>query len=115
MPFVMRDSSGAVVALVRDGGTDAGEEMSLDHPDVLEFLDDDRLSAFARGNWLHNDASMARVVEDLIDVLLARRVLDFVDLPLEAQQKILMRRGRRNDLDYLARLNPPNQDDELGD
>ncbi len=115
MLFVKRDDRGRVEALFRDPPAGAGERLPADHPDVLAFLagadpEHDRDLA-----WVHSDLAMARVVEDLIDVLLRNEVVSFTDLPLEAQQKVMVRHVRRDDLGYVARLFPANEDDELGD
>lgn len=52
-----------------------------------------------------SDASLARVLEDLIDVLISRGVVQFTDLPDAAQAKLLERRQNRatmsNRLDLL--------------
>lgn len=48
-----------------------------------------------------SDASLARVTEDLIDILIARGLIQFTDFPPAAQAKLLERRQTR------AMLNPP--------
>lgn len=53
-----------------------------------------------------SDAGLARVTEDLIELLIARGVIRFTDLPLPAQNKLLDRKETRarmgNSLDLLA-------------
>ena len=44
------------------------------------------------------DVGLARVLEDLIDVLITRGVIQFTDLPLVAQLKLLERRETRANL-----------------
>ena len=115
MLFVKRDDRGRVEALFRDPPAGAGERLPADHPDVLAFLaaaDPDHAGDLA---WLQSDLTMARVVEDLIDILLRNELVSFTDLPLEAQQKVMVRHVRRDDLGYVARLYPADKDDELGD
>lgn len=48
-----------------------------------------------------SDAGLARVTEDLIDILLARGLIQFTDFPPAAQAKLLQRQQTR------ALLNPP--------
>ena len=52
------------------------------------------------------DASLARVLEDLVEVLISREVIQFTDLPSAAQVKLLERRltrsGLSNRLDLLS-------------
>ena len=53
-----------------------------------------------------SDAGLARVTEDLIELLIARGVIRFTDLPLAAQNKLLERKETRarlsNSLDLLG-------------
>ncbi len=44
------------------------------------------------------DVGLARVLEDLIDVLITRGVIQFTDLPLVAQLKLMERRETRANL-----------------
>jgi hypothetical protein len=44
---------------------------------------------------MESDAGMVRVLEDLIDVLIQRGVIQFTDLPVPAQTKLLQRRESR--------------------
>lgn len=55
------------------------------------------------------DIGLARVLEDLIDVLITRGVIQFTDLPEAAQAKLLERRQTRATLAH--RLAPPPLDD----
>ncbi|KQW65835.1 hypothetical protein ASC67_14680 [Methylibium sp. Root1272] len=42
------------------------------------------------------DADVVRVLEDLIDVLIARQVLRITDLPVQAQEKLYARKSFRD-------------------
>ena len=42
-----------------------------------------------------SDASLARVTEDLIDILITRGLIQFTDFPPAAQAKLLQRRQTR--------------------
>ena len=48
--------------------------------------------------------NLARVIEDLIDVLIEKKVFMFTDLPEGAQQKLLERRGLRKEFAYVDDL-----------
>jgi hypothetical protein len=88
MPYVLRDSGGAVVALLARPEISV-EELPADHPDVVAFLGGGQ-SALAA-----SDSGMARVAEDLIDLLIADNIINFTELPEQAQQKLLVRRAMR--------------------
>lgn len=57
-----------------------------------------------------SDAALARVTEDLIDVLITRGVIQFTDLPPAAQEKLLLRKQNRallgNRLDLIGDEDP---------
>jgi hypothetical protein len=52
---------------------------------------DDESSDFAR-----LDADFVRVLEDVIDTLIARNVINITDLPVEAQAKLFARKSFRD-------------------
>ena len=58
-------------------------------PPLQEPEDDDHQSL------ADSDASLARVTEDLIDILLTRGLIQFTDFPPAAQAKLLQRRQTR--------------------
>ncbi len=59
------------------------------------------------------DTSLVRVLEDLIDVLITRGVIQFTDLPEPAQAKLLERRETRASLSNRLQLFPLDGDNDL--
>jgi hypothetical protein len=59
------------------------------------------------------DTSLVRVLEDLIDVLITRGVIQFTDLPEPAQAKLLERRETRANLSNRLQLFPLDGDNDL--
>ena len=57
-----------------------------------------------RNQLATSDAEMARIAEDLIDVLIAKNVINFTDLPQQAQHKLLNRQSLRERLSALTDL-----------
>lgn len=51
-----------------------------------------------------SDAAVARVTEDLIDILITRGVIQFTDFPPAAQVKLLQRRHTRESLSNRLKL-----------
>jgi hypothetical protein len=103
MPYVTRDRQGLIDTVYRDPVAGA-EALPADHPEVLAFLghDEEHQHRFAS-----MDAGLVRVLEDLVDVLVARNIIRITDLPGEAQQKLFDRKGfrdrfRRNALDWFG-------------
>jgi hypothetical protein len=95
MPFAKRDDQGRIVALTSEPQPGAEERIDSTHPDVLAFLQGDASAGALLGRLSSIDAHMARVTEDLIDVLVTRGVLMFTDLPAGAQRKLLERQRLR--------------------
>lgn len=52
----------------------------------------------------NSDAGLARVTEDLIDILINRGVIQFTDFPPPAQAKLLQRRHTRESLSNRLKL-----------
>jgi len=68
----------------------------------------DKIDALSR-----SDTSLVRVLEDLIDVLINRGVIQFTDLPEAAQAKLLERREARATLSKRLQLLPTDPEDDL--
>jgi hypothetical protein len=117
--FVKRDSDGRVVGVFTDRVADDLEEVADNDPELGRFLGSPRLARGVLSEWIESDLAMARVVEDLIDLLIDRNVISFDDLPPDSQRKILHRRGLRRDLTYVATLmaaaEKEGEEDEAGD
>ncbi len=92
MPFVSRDAGGAITAIFDRPSEQAAEELPADHPEISLFLG--RTEADAE-SLARTDAGMGRVVEDLIEILIEKRVLLLTDLPQAVLEKISRRRALR--------------------
>ncbi len=72
----------------------------------MEPTDSASQQATAQGHkaLADSDAGLARVTEDLIDILINRGVIQFTDFPPAAQAKLLERRQTRATLSRRLRL-----------
>ena len=69
--------------------------------------DKDQLDELIQG-----DLALARITEDLVNLLIDKGVISFSDLPEDAQKKLAARHDRRrNELDYVANLFIGSDDD----
>lgn len=98
MFYVSRNDKGKIKALHTESQDDASETLSANHPEVLEFLEKDVASDDALRYLDESDKEMIRVLEDLIDVLVANNIIAYTDLPPAAQQKLLSRQNIRDRL-----------------
>ncbi len=104
MAFVKRDADGKIAAVSLQATEEAGEEVPLDDPELGIFLQQSLVEYVAQRQWVESDLGLARVVEDLIDLLIEKNVFRFHDLPEAAQQKLIQRRGLRREFAYVETL-----------
>jgi hypothetical protein len=81
--YIQRDAAGQITGLSSQPEDDRAELASLADPQVQQFL-------------RHLDLDLVRVLEDVIDLLVARGVFRFTDLPDSAQEKLLFRKTLRS-------------------
>lgn len=87
MPYVRRGPNGQIDSLHRAG--EPGMEFLPDgHPDVAAFVG-------TPGEFGQLDAEFVRVIEDVIDTLIIKNILNITDLPAEAQAKLFARKTFR--------------------
>lgn len=80
--YLVRDADGAITGLTSTWEPGA-ETVDVADREVQAFLRD-------------LDIDLVRVLEDVIDLLVARGVFRFTDLPESAQQKLLFRKTLRS-------------------
>lgn len=100
MIHIQRDAGGDIVGLLDRPLSPAeqasGQWQPADPADPAVAAFARRLGDAGASNPLAlTDADLARVTEDLIDVLIDRGVIQFTDLPVAAQNKLLQRRQTR--------------------
>jgi hypothetical protein len=102
MPYAVRNASGQITSLHRqDPGV--GELVMSDDPDVRAFLGlDEDFAVSASGptetlnaGFSRLDADFIRVLEDVVDALTSRNLLNITDLPEVAQTKLFARKSFR--------------------
>jgi hypothetical protein len=93
MPYVLRDSQGQISSVHREPQPGA-ETLDSAAPELREF--------WAAAGFPALDAGFIRVLEDLVDVLLTRQLINITDLPAEAQQKLFERKHFREQFQHRA-------------
>ena len=103
MPFVMRDVEGAVCAIFRERTEDAQEYLAPHHPDVVEFLPYDEMVdptdpfASSKKELTDTDFHLIRAIEDVVNLLLEKRIFAESDLP-EPLVELLEKRNKLRSL-----------------
>lgn len=105
MPYVKRDEQGRIILVNLEPG-DGLLEVPAGSPELSEFM---HRVGIEQSTLQQSDMRLVRVLEDLIDLLIARDVIRFTDLPLPAQEKLMERRSMRQSLGALNLLGGANE------
>ena len=101
MPYAIRNEQGEIIALTIQPNKKDDMPVRFDDPDVIRFLTRDLKTDHIQ-HQLHElliqDFQQIRIVEDLIDLLTAKGIILFSELPIAAQEKILKKKTRREAL-----------------
>ena len=95
MPYVRRNAQGEVVSLHRHAEAGTSEYLPDEHSDVRAFLSGGSTSSGGSDGFARLDADFVRVLEDVIDTLVAKNLINITDLPPEAQAKLFSRKSFR--------------------
>jgi hypothetical protein len=101
MPYVIRDDNGQIIAVHAIQGEQATERLQADDAELREFIAATSDSTNLQNVLLASDLELVRVLEDLIAVLIDKRIIMLTDLPQAAQRKLARRyelRSQYNDL-----------------
>ncbi len=115
MPFVERDADGKIIAAYTEADKPGLELVDGTDAQLIEFLYDGNQEAANKKDMLESDLGLARVLEDLIDLLIDKGAFRFTDLPDAAQKKLLSRRGLRKEFAYVETLFASEDDEYSGD
>jgi hypothetical protein len=98
MLCIERDQSGAIVAIRNSAERQGLEPASLLDEEVLAFLrSSGEVDALAQLLAL-SDNAIVRVLEDLVDLLIDKKLILFTELPPAAQEKLSGRKQIRQKL-----------------
>lgn len=92
MLYIERDSSGKIIGIHNSPTEQAVEKKTAVDQEVIDFIAESGLSDQLQPLLSLFDQSIIRVLDDLIDLLIAKNVIMFTELPEEAQSKITARK-----------------------
>jgi hypothetical protein len=112
MPYVIRDADGKIVQVFEQPVTGKSEVISTDSAEYQKYVESHTAQSAEelRQQLASTDSGMARLVEDLIDVLINKGVIKFTDLPPAAGAKYLDRQTARERLHAYKHLIVNEQD-----
>jgi len=98
MPYIKRDQNNNIIAIFAESPFEGAENLPVNNDEIIDFLnnnasDDDALRLLNR-----SDYELARVLEDLIELLVEKNLILFTELPSAAQRKLTQRRRARSNL-----------------
>jgi hypothetical protein len=111
MPYVQRNAEGLIESLHRSSApTGPGEFLPDGHPEIQAFVGGGAVPEFGQ-----LDADFVRVIEDVIDTLIVKHVINITDLPEQAQAKLFARKTFRERVSRssLQLFQPTGNDDDV--
>ena len=93
MPYAHRNAEGHIESLHRTASGQASEYVDPHGEEVRQFLG---VADPINSQFMTLDANFVRVIEDMIDTLVAKNVINITDLPPQAQAKIMARKSFRD-------------------
>jgi hypothetical protein len=114
MPYVARDSKGRIIDVQERETWKTCEQVALDDPELVSYLNGlaggDGTRANVRAELEASDLEFIRVIEDIITVLIDKRIFMLTDLPAAAQQKLARRYNLRSKLTDLGNIVAEHED-----
>jgi hypothetical protein len=109
MPYVLKNASGAIIASSHEAiQSNAGWQLIDDkHPEYLAFLE---TSLQKVAPFRESDIHLARVLEDLITLLIERDLIRFTDFPEAAQKRLIERQSMRKNHGLISIVDDPDTD-----
>ena len=96
MLYALKDNDGAIIAVAEKPLSDEWRSVDLEDEAVHTFI---QRNPTVGGKLMQAaDADFIRVLEDVIDLLIDKSVIQFTELPNPVQNKLLNRRRYREEL-----------------
>ncbi len=93
MAYILKDAQGKVVGVsAAENLADGWMKVEDSNQQYLDFLEN---QLEAQSKFRKTDIELARVLEDLIALLIDRDVIHFTDFPEAAQKRLIERQGLR--------------------
>ncbi|MFO2466561.1 tryptophan synthase subunit beta [Pseudomonas sp. 15FMM2] len=110
MFYVQRNAQGELARVEATAFAESTDTLPADHLDIQAWFANEEAEVSLK-QLKQSDSEMIRVLEDLIQVLIEKNVINLTDLPVAAQAKL---KGRLNARESLSGLSKLIIDDETG-
>jgi len=98
MPYIKRDASGHIYSIAQQQDNDHIEFIPATSQELVSFLTQQPAIDGTKEILAESDGDIARVTEDLIQLMINKNLILFTDLPNAVQQKLLSREKLRSHL-----------------
>lgn len=99
MIYVERDEGGRIMSLHAEPNSSATEKKPIMDDEVLDFLHGNMSRDTLKELLSRTDSGTVRILEDLIDLLVKKNIINFTELPEHAQQRIWERKHLREEIE----------------
>ncbi len=96
MLYASRDDQGKIIAITNSPVEN--NQTELTEAELIEFISHSENSGTYETLLTILDTGIIRVLDDLVDILVAKNVIMFTDLPQEAREKIAERKRIRQQM-----------------
>ncbi|MCM2680331.1 hypothetical protein [Echinimonas agarilytica] len=97
MFFVKRNVDNKIVAIADVEIDGCDEQLAANHPDIIGFLKSASATQHTALDQLQDsDVTLIRVLEDMINLLVKKNIIQFTELPEAAQEKLTDRKQFRS-------------------
>ncbi|KDE39215.1 hypothetical protein ADINL_2344 [Nitrincola lacisaponensis] len=112
--FIKRNHCGKIVGISETQSVEFPEAADDRSEEFLDYLKCEACKATVAQTTLErSDTELVRVLEDVIDLLTHKGVIQFTDLPKAAQQKLLNRQNLRENHRSLKLIGDDEDEDSL--
>lgn len=93
MAYILRNAQGNIIAVSAENNMDGNWQFIQE--DAAEYVDYLENSLAKNSKFRESDIQLARVLEDLISMLIERNLIRFTDFPAAAQKRLIDRQTLR--------------------
>ncbi|MEO0444063.1 MAG: hypothetical protein AAFZ92_10045 [Pseudomonadota bacterium] len=98
MPYVKRNADDRIVSIAQTADNAHSEYLQPTANEIVNFLSDSAEIDLSKDALAESDKDIARITEDLIQLLISKNIILFTELPGAVQQKLLSREKLRSSL-----------------
>ncbi|MDR5866002.1 tryptophan synthase subunit beta like protein [Halomonas koreensis] len=110
--YVQRDEAGGIRLVSREVTPDCSEYLPADSPELLAFLMEGQVGR-ETARFQASDLAFVRVLEDVLDLLMDKGIIQLTELPEAAQDKVMARQSLRRRLNALHLVGGTEEDDVI--